>query len=55
MGDKLESGIRKEMGNVSLRPGEIVVQTEHLMAVRQKSFAQMGADKSGPTRYKNPL
>jgi hypothetical protein len=54
MADDLEIRISQQMRDVVARSGEIVVGTDDMATLREKSLAQEGTQKTGTTSYKNP-
>jgi hypothetical protein len=43
----------QQMRDVTLSTGEIVIQTDHLVTLIDKTIAEMTAEKSGTSSYKN--
>ena len=43
----LEIRIIKQVGNIGATTGKIIVDAENVVAIRQKPFTQMGAQKAG--------
>ena len=53
MSDKLKIRIVEKMDNIHLRPGEIVVETDHLMSQIKKPFTKVRSDKPGASGYED--
>ena len=55
MPEELEIGVVFKVGNVLLRAGEQIVDTEDFVAVRKKAVAQVRAEEAGPARHHDAL
>ena len=49
----LEMRIADQVGDVVLAAGEVVVHAQHVAAVAQQAFAQVGADETSATGDQN--
>jgi len=47
MADDLKTGAADEMGDITLRAREEVIEADHLMSVIEEAFAQVRADETG--------
>jgi hypothetical protein len=47
--------IADKVGDVVLAAGEVVVHTQHVVAVAQQAFAQMRAEEAGTAGHHNAL
>src|SRR5579883_3057073 len=52
---RLEVRFLEEMSDVVLAAREVVVDREHVVALRHQTFAEMRAEEAGATRYENAL
>ena len=51
--DQLEIGLAQQVADVRFLAGEEVVQADHVVPLRDESFAEMGAEKAGPAGHQN--
>ncbi|KOQ30498.1 hypothetical protein HMPREF3069_13390 [Achromobacter xylosoxidans] len=49
----LEMRVRHQMGDIILISGEIIIDTQHIVALIQKALTQVRTQKTGPTSHKN--
>jgi hypothetical protein len=52
---RLEAIIAAQMRDVILPAGEVIVHAQHIVAVGQKAFTQMGAQEAGAAGHQDPL
>ena len=55
MANQLETRLIGEMADVALRPGEEVVEAEHLVSLAEEVIAQMRPQEARASRYQNAL
>src|SRR5690606_7999141 len=51
----LERGVRQKVLDIVLSAREEIIDADDLVAVREEPVAEVGADKSGPSRHKYPF
>jgi hypothetical protein len=53
MAQKFEIGMLQQVADVAFAAGEEIINANNLIVIRKQSFAQMGAEESGPAGDQN--
>ena len=53
MPDEFKIGVVEQVDDILSCPGEEIIQTGNFKTILKEAFAEMGADKAGPTSYQD--